>query len=85
MTIPSKVIDNVISYYQITSKKVRKDINKLLLKLNKTNKLTEKENSRLKQYSFRYKMITQANAVNTDSRLNKLHRTSLTHQSNKFT
>lgn len=85
MTEFNSQVDNTIKYYDIASKKVQVDINRLLLKLNTTNKLTAKELDRIKQYSFRYKMIIQANAINTDSRLNKLHRTSLTHQSNKFT
>lgn len=83
MTTFNNQVDNIIKYYKIASKKVQKDINRLLLK--SKDKLTNKELSRIKQYSFRYRMITQANAINTDSRLDKLHRTSLTHQSNKFT
>jgi len=74
--LTSTDINNVISYYELATQKVKLDINKLLSKSNET--LTKKEYDRLKLYSFRYKMVMQHIADNTDSRLDKPHRKSLT-------
>jgi hypothetical protein len=73
-----KYITNLIKYYNIASKKVQLDINKLLTKYNKDGKLSQKELTRLKKYNFRYKMIIESNHINTQSRLNKLTRSPLT-------
>lgn len=73
-----KYIDNLTNYYNIATKKVQVDINKLLLKYNETGKLSQKELTRLKKYSFRYKMIMEANHINTMSRLHRLARSPLT-------
>ncbi len=71
-------LDNLLSYYKITNNKTKKDINNLLLK-SKDGNLSQKEVDRLKRYNFRYKMIIEANHINTQSRLNKLYRKPLTH------
>jgi hypothetical protein len=73
----NKYLNNVLEYYKIASSKTKKDINTLLLKC-KDGNLSQKEVDRLKRYSFRYKMIIEANHINTMSRLNKLERKSLT-------
>lgn len=71
-------INNIIQYYNIATSKTKKDINTLLLKC-KDGNLSQKEVDRLKRYSFRYKMIIEANHINSQSRLNKLYRKPLTH------
>ena len=74
--LTSTDINNVIRYYELATQKVKLDINKLLNKSNES--LTSKELDRLKLYSFRYKMVIQHVSDNTDSRLDKPHRRSLT-------
>ena len=69
-----KDITNIINYYNISSNTIKKDINKLL---NKTQHTT-KDIQRLKKYAFRYKMHIQHISDNTDSRLSKPLRKSLT-------
>lgn len=70
-------INNIIQYYNIAPSKTKKDINTLLLKC-KDGNLSQKEVDRLKRYSFRYKMIIEANHINSQSRLNRLYRKPLT-------
>ena len=77
-------IHTLIKYYNIANNKTKKDINKLLLKSNNGIQLTQKELHRIKKYIFRYKMIIQSVSINTDSRLNKLTRKSLTTPSKDF-
>ena len=69
-----KDITNIINYYNISSNTIKKDINKLLSK----PKHTTKDIQRLKKYAFRYKMHIQHISDNTDSRLSKPIRKSLT-------
>ncbi len=78
--LTSKDIYNITKYYNLATKKVQLDINKLL----KKDKLTSKQFKRLKTYSFRYKMIIQHISDNTDARLNKLYRKPLTVPNNDF-
>jgi len=73
-----KYIVNLVKYYDVATKKVQLDIKKLLLKYNETGKLSQKELTRIKKYNFRYKMIMEANHINTMSRLHKLARSPLT-------
>lgn len=70
-------LNNLLEYYKIAPSKTKKDINTLLLK-SKDGDLSPKEVARLKKYNFRYKMIIEANHINSQSRLNKLYRQSLT-------
>ena len=69
-----KDITNIINYYNISSNKIKKDINNLLNK----RKHTTKDLQRLKKYAFRYRMHIQHVSDNTDSRLSKPHRRNLT-------
>jgi len=73
--LSSTDISNINKYYTLANHKVKKDITKLF---SKSESLTQKEMKRLKQYSFRYKMVMQHIADNTDARLNKLTRKPLT-------
>lgn len=70
-------LNNILQYYKIAPSKTKKDINTLLIK-SKDGNLSQKEVDRLKRYSFRYKMIIEANHINTTSRLNRLYRKPLT-------
>lgn len=70
-------LNNILEYYKIAPSKTKKDINTLLIK-GKDGNLSQKEVDRLKRYSFRYKMIIEANHINTTSRLNRLYRKPLT-------
>ena len=69
-----KDITNIINYYNISSNTIKKDINKLLNKPQHTTK----DIQRLKKYAFRCKMRIQHISDNTDSRLSKPLRKSLT-------
>jgi len=73
-----KYLDDVLKYYEISSNKTKVAINKLLHQINTSNSPTEKQIESLKKYAFRYRMINEANKLNTDSRLNKLYRKPLT-------
>lgn len=73
--LSSTDVSNINKYYNIANNKVKKDITTLF---SKSESLTQKEMKRLKKYSFRYKMILQHIADNTDARLNKLTRKPLT-------
>jgi len=77
-------IELLIKYYDISSNKIKDDINQLLLKSNKGIALTQKELDRIKKYIFRYKMIKESISINTDTRLNKLTRKPLTIPSKDF-
>ncbi len=73
--LSSTDVSNINKYYNLANAKVKKDITTLF---SKSESLTQKEMKRLKKYSFRYKMILQHIADNTDARLNKLTRKPLT-------
>ena len=77
-----KYLDDVIKYYELSSNKTKTAINKLLHQINTSDQPTEKQIESLKKYAFRYRMINEANKLNTDSRLNKLHRKPLTSPNN---
>ena len=76
--LKSTTLSNIVKYYALATNKQKLDINKLLLKSDKGEALTKKEFDRLNKYSFRYKMYMQHISENTDRRLNKLNRKSLT-------
>ena len=87
LNLTRKDISNIVQYYKVSNKKIQLDINKLLSKCSEfpyTANLTSKEFDRLKLYSFRYKMIMQHISDNTDSRLNKIYRKSLTTPNKDF-
>ena len=77
-----KYLDDVIKYYELSSNKTKTAINKLLHQINTSDQPTEKQLASLKKYAFRYRMINEANKINTDSRLNKLFRKPLTSPNN---
>lgn len=77
-----KYLDDVIEYYKLSSNKTKTAINKLLHQMNTSDSPTEKQIESLKKYAFRYRMINEANKINTDSRLNKLYRKPLTSPNN---
>lgn len=72
-----KYLECAIKYYQLGSSKERQDINKILHSIN-TNTITIKQAKRLEKYSKRYKVLIEANHINSQSRLNKLKRSPLT-------
>ena len=72
-----KYLDDAIKYYALASYKERQSINKLLHQIN-TNKYTDKQAERLRTFARRYKVLTEANHINSQSRLNKLFRKPLT-------
>lgn len=72
-----KYLDDAIKYYQLGSSKERQDINKILHQIN-TNTITTKQAKRLERYAKRYKVLIEANHINSQSRLNKLKRSPLT-------
>jgi predicted Zn-dependent peptidase len=82
LNLISNHLDNLIKYYDISSNKVKKDINKILLKIHKEKPLTQKEVERIKQYSFRYRMIIESNHTNTTARLDRIYRKPLTSPNN---
>ena len=72
-----KYLDDAIKYYQLGSTKERQDINKILHQIN-TNTIDTKQAKRLERYAKRYKVLIEANHINSQSRLNKLKRSPLT-------
>lgn len=72
-----KYLEDAIKYYQLGSTKERQDINKILHQIN-TNTIDTKQAKRLERYAKRYKVLIEANHINSQSRLNKLKRSPLT-------
>ncbi len=72
-----KYLDDAIKYYQLGSSKERQDINQILHQIN-TNTIDTKQAKRLERYAKRYKVLIEANHINSQSRLNKLKRSPLT-------
>lgn len=72
-----KYLDDAIKYYQLGSSKERQDINNILHQIN-TNTIDTKQAKRLEKYAKRYKVLIEANHINSQSRLNKLIRKSVT-------
>ena len=75
--IIDKYLDDAIKYYQLGSNKEREDINNILHQIN-TNTVDTKQAKRLAKYAKRYKVLIEANHINSQSRLNKLIRKSVT-------
>ncbi len=73
----NKYLNNTIKYFSIATPKEQDDINKILHNIN-NNILHQKEVNRLVKYAKRYKVLIEANAINTQSRLNKLYRKPIT-------
>ena len=72
-----KYLDDAIKYYQLGSSKERQDINQIMHQIN-TNTIDTKQAKRLERYAKRYKVLIEANHINSQSRLNKLKRSPLT-------
>ena len=72
-----KYLEDAIKYYNLGSTKERQDINKILHQIN-TNTIDTKQAKRLERYAKRYKVLIEANHLNSQSRLNKLKRSPLT-------
>ena len=72
-----KYLDDAIKYYQLGSSKERQDINQIMHQIN-TNTIDTKQIKRLERYAKRYKVLIEANHINSQSRLNKLKRSPLT-------
>lgn len=72
-----KYLEDAIKYYNLGSPKERQDINKILHQIN-TNTIDTKQAKRLERYAKRYKVLIEANHLNSQSRLNKLKRSPLT-------
>lgn len=72
-----KYLNDAIKYYQLGSSKERQDINTILHQINTTT-IDIKQANRLTKYAKRYKVLIEANHINSQSRLNKLYRKPLT-------
>ena len=75
-------VTNLITYHNsFATAKQKKEINTILNK----PEHSAKDIKRLKQYLFKYKCYIEANSINVDSRLNKIHRQSIyASRNNKF-